>query len=140
MIDDRKLSALERAAREAAGRAYCPYSRFPVGAAVLAADGQVHSGCNVENASYGLTICAERNAVFQAVARTVEPLHIKAVLVYTPTASPTAPCGACRQVLLEFMEETAPVYLVGQGGVWRRTNLAELLPDAFSPRDLESGS
>lgn len=136
MIDDRKLSALERAAREAAGRAYCPYSRFPVGAAVLAADGQVHSGCNVENASYGLTICAERNAVFQAVARTVEPLHIKAVLVYTPTASPTAPCGACRQVLNEFGPD-AEVICVCDGPDTIRTTLKELLPRAFGPASLK---
>ncbi|MGC8639872.1 MAG: cytidine deaminase [Isosphaeraceae bacterium] len=136
MIDDRKLSALERAAREAAGRAYCPYSRFPVGAAVLAADGQVHSGCNVENASYGLTICAERNAVFQAVARTAEPLHIKAVLVYTPTASPTAPCGACRQVLNEFGPD-AEVICVCDGPDTIRTTLKELLPRAFGPASLK---
>ena len=136
MIDDRKLSALERAAREAAGRAYCPYSRFPVGAAVLAADGQVHSGCNVENASYGLTICAERNAVFQAVARTVQPLHIKAVLIYTPTASPTAPCGACRQVLNEFGPD-AEVVCVCDGPDAIRTTLKELLPRAFGPASLK---
>src|SRR6185312_6764581 len=88
------------AAREAIERAYCPYSTFRVGAAVLTQGGDVFAGCNVENASYGLTICAERIAVFQAVAggHTV----VRAVAIYTPTQSPTAPCGACRQVLNEF--------------------------------------
>ena len=139
MIGERELSALDRAAREAAGRAYCPYSKFPVGAAVLTADGQVHSGCNVENASYGLTICAERNAVFQAVARASGPLRIKAVLVYTPTASPTAPCGACRQVLNEFGPD-AEVICLCDGPDVIRTTLRELLPRAFGPHTLVVGS
>src|SRR6516165_2630907 len=91
--------ALLAAAREAALRAYCPYSRFPVGAAVLTDRGEIYSGCNVENASYGLTVCAERNAVFQAVARGSGPLRIQALLVYRPTEKPSTPCGACRQVL-----------------------------------------
>src|SRR5271165_5326716 len=99
MIDDRERSALLVAARAAAGRAYCPYSRFPVGAAVLTDRGEIYSGCNVENASYGLTVCAERNAVFQAVARGTGPLRIQAMLIYALAQSPTAPCGACRQVL-----------------------------------------
>ena len=86
----------------AAAHAYCPYSHFRVGAAVLTDRGEIFAGCNVENASYGLTICAERNAVFQAVAQADGPLVIRAVVVYTPTAEPTAPCGACRQVINEF--------------------------------------
>ena len=92
------VTAAARGGREA----YCPYSRFPVGAAVLTAAGEIFSGCNVENASYGLTICAERNAIFQAVAHGRGPLSIRAVVVFTPTAAPTAPCGACRQVINEF--------------------------------------
>src|SRR5205814_4528120 len=92
-------SELAAAARRAAGHAYCPYSRFPVGAAVLTDRGEIFTGCNVENASYGLTICAERNAVFQAVTHGQGRLVIQAVVVYTPTPQPTAPCGACRQVI-----------------------------------------
>jgi cytidine deaminase len=127
--------ALLTAARDAALHAYCPYSRFPVGAAVLTDRGEVYSGCNVENASYGLTICAERNAVFQAVARSSGPLRIQALLVYTPTESPSTPCGACRQVLREFGPE-AIIVCVGTGSEILETSLAELLPYAFGPHDL----
>ena len=127
--------ALLTAARDAALHAYCPYSRFPVGAAVLTDRGEVYSGCNVENASYGLTICAERNAVFQAVARSSGPLRIQALLVYPPTESPSTPCGACRQVLHEFGPE-AIIVCVGTGSEILETSLAELFPYAFGPHDL----
>src|SRR3954471_20685817 len=96
-IDFNNLAAAARAASE---QAYCPYSNFRVGAAVLTEDGAVFSGCNIENASYGLTICAERTAVFHAAAKGHRA--IVAVAVYTPTTFPTAPCGACRQVINEF--------------------------------------
>jgi len=135
MIDDRQRSALLAAAREAAGRAYCPYSKFPVGAAILTDQGEIFSGCNVENASYGLTICAERSAVFQAIARTGIPLRITAVLVYTPTQTPTAPCGACRQVLNEFGPD-AEFFGVCDGPGVIETTLQALLPDAFGPHNL----
>lgn len=128
-----RFQALVEAAREAAARAYCPYSQFRVGAAVLTAEGGIVAGCNVENASYGLTICAERNAVFSAVAKGTTA--IVAVLVYTPTATPTAPCGACRQVLNEFGPE-AEVFSVCDGQDVLRTTVARLLPDAFGPRSL----
>src|SRR3954464_8189422 len=102
--DDLVVGEMRVAAETAMKNAYCRYSKFFVGAAVLAEDGQILAGCNVENASYGLTICAERNAIFQAVAASgVEsPPELRAVLVYTPTPAPTAPCGACRQVINEF--------------------------------------
>jgi cytidine deaminase len=129
------FSELVTAARLAASRAYCPYSRFPVGAAVLAASGEVFAGCNVENASYGLTICAERNAIFQAVARTSGPLLIRAVVVFTPTYSPTAPCGACRQVINEFGPD-AHVFSVCDGSEVLESRMAELLPRAFGPSNL----
>jgi cytidine deaminase len=136
MIGETEQSRLVQVAREAAVRAYCPYSRFQVGAVVLTEKGEIHGGCNVENASYGLTICAERNAVFQAVARSSSELRIKAVLVYTPTDTPTSPCGACRQVLNEFGPD-AEVICVCDGPEMIRTTLRALLPQAFGPHNLE---
>ena len=133
---DRLLEAdLVVAAREASVWAYCPYSRFPVGAAVLTEGGVIVAGCNVENASYGLTICAERNAVFRAVADGATA--IRAVVVFTPTPEPTAPCGACRQVLNEFGPE-AEVFCVCEGPRIIRATVASLLPRAFGPQNLES--
>jgi cytidine deaminase len=123
------------AARDAAGRAYCPYSRFRVGAAVLTSSGEVHSGCNVENASYGLTICAERNAIFHAAAVSGPGLEIRMIVVYTPTPEPTAPCGACRQVLNEFGPE-AQVLCVCDGPTAIAHRLPDLLPAAFGPANL----
>lgn len=127
------VSAMKQAAIEAARRAYAPYSRFAVGAAVLSDDGRIHAGANVENASFGLSICAERNAIFRAVADGAR--RIDALLVYTPTAGPTPPCGACRQVLAEFGTDALVVCCSDDGGD-RRYRLADLLPDAFGPHNL----
>ena len=124
-------AALERlvsAARESARRAYAPASSFEVGAAILGANGEMYCGCNVENASYGLTICAERNAAFHAVAQGCQ--EFVAVAVCTPTAVPGTPCGACRQVLTEFGRRME-VILVGTGKRVVRVSLEELLPRAF---------
>jgi len=129
------FSELVLAARQAASRAYCPYSRFTVGASVLTSAGEIFAGCNVENASYGLTICAERNAIFQAVAQGRGPLSIRAVVVFTPTAEPTAPCGACRQVINEFGPD-AKVFSVCDGPLVVESSLGALLPRAFGPADL----
>jgi len=134
-ISEQIQSELIGAAKSAAGRAYCPYSHFRVGAAVLTDRGEIFAGCNVENASYGLTICAERNAIFQAVARSLGILVIRAVVVYTPTASPTAPCGACRQVVNEFGPD-ALVISVCDGPVVVQARLIDLLPSAFGPANL----
>jgi cytidine deaminase len=134
-IDEPARAELIAAARQAAGQAYCPYSRFRVGAAVLTDRGEIFSGCNVENASYGLTICAERNAIFQAVARSQAPVVIRAVVVFTPTDLPTAPCGACRQVINEFGPE-AHVLSVCDGEAVIENLLSELLPGAFGPANL----
>jgi cytidine deaminase len=134
-IDEPARADLIAAARQAAGQAYCPYSRFRVGAAVLTDRGEIFSGCNVENASYGLTICAERNAIFQAVARSQAPVVIRAVVVFTPTDLPTAPCGACRQVINEFGPE-AYVLSVCDGEEVIGNLLSELLPGAFGPANL----
>ncbi len=132
-LDKEQQLRLIEAAREASRAAYCPYSAFRVGAAVMSASGRIFSGCNVENASYGLTICAERNAVFQAVA--AGETQLVAVVVYTPTPVPTAPCGACRQVLNEFGPE-AEVWCVCDSEDAIRARLTDLLPRAFGPGNL----
>lgn len=121
------------AAREALKHAYAPYSKFQVGAAILTADGKTFTGCNVENASYGLTVCAERNAIFAAVAASsVQPqgkIKLVAVAVATVPSVAAAPCGACRQVIWEFGSD-AIVYYQGENGITEKT-IAQLLPDGF---------
>jgi cytidine deaminase len=133
-IPETTIKNLAAKAKEASKHAYCPYSKFRVGAAVLTDSGDVFTGCNVENASYGLTICAERNAIFHMVAQAKQ--HIKAVVIYTPTPKPTAPCGACRQVIHEFGPD-AMIISVCDGADMPRKTLAELLPDAFGPANFE---
>src|SRR5580658_9766114 len=127
---------LFRLARSAMNHAYAPYSHFHVGAAILLGDGRVFTGCNVENASYGLTICAERGAVFAAVAASARKPEIVAVAVVNQRGVPCSPCGACRQVLAEFGPR-ATVWYLGAKGVTQRT-MQELLVDGFilSPIDL----
>jgi cytidine deaminase len=125
--------ALEEAARRAADASYAPYSRFPVGAAVLAGDGRIYRGGNIENASFGLSCCAERVAIFAAVA--AGNRSIAALAIYTPTSEATPPCGACRQVLFEFGPEAGVVCLC-DGERRIETTAAKLLPRAFGPRDL----
>ncbi len=121
------------AARE---RAYAPYSHYHVGAAVLMESGQVFSGCNVENAVYPLGLCAERVAVFKAVSEGER--RVQAVAVSTENGG--SPCGACRQVLREFGDETMIVLLVDASGRVREMTLGELLPESFSARDLEAAA
>ena len=121
---------LFRLARAAMKHAYAPYSRFRVGAAILLADGRVFTGCNVENASYGLTVCAERNALFAAVAASARKPEILAVAVVNHRGAPCSPCGACRQVLAEFGPR-ATVWYMGAKGVVQRT-MQELLVDGFA--------
>jgi cytidine deaminase len=126
--------ALVAAAREARERAYTPYSGFQVGAALLAEDGRVVPGANIENASYGLSMCAERTAVFHAAAEGVR--RLVAVAVVASNDEPTWPCGACRQVLHEFGPEMV-VIAEGLGGTRRQLRLPDLLPYAFGPADLD---
>ena len=128
-IDERDL--LERAAA-AAARAYAPYSKFRVGAALLAESGHVYAGCNVENASYGLSVCAERSAVFAAVAAEGPRLRVRTLALACDPPAPCPPCGACRQVLAEFGPGAAVIYPAGTGH--RRTTVDLLLPARF---DLE---
>jgi cytidine deaminase len=126
-------AALVAAARAARRRAYAPYSHFHVGAA-LSAGGATFTGCNVENVSYGLTVCAERNAVGAMVAATgaAAKRRLEAVVVASGTVPPTPPCGACLQVLREFGEADLPVLLVGARGARVETTLGALLPQAFT--------
>jgi cytidine deaminase len=128
-------SVLQERARLVATAAYAPYSRFHVGAALLAEDGRIFCGCNVENASFGLTVCAERNAVFAAVASGAK--RFSALVVVTSSALPVTPCGACRQVLYEF-GPSFPVRCYGQAGDELITSCEELLPRAFVSSDFRS--
>lgn len=120
-------------ARDALKNAYAPYSGFKVAAVVITKRGGVYTGVNIENASYGLTICAERVAVFKAVSE--GDRDIETVVVYTDTDEPTPPCGACRQVIAEFNPE-ADIILVSKSRTVR-LKLGELLPMPFTPRALE---
>jgi homotetrameric cytidine deaminase len=131
----RDLPELRAAARAAREHAYAPYSRFTVGAAVETADGRRFTGANVENASYGLSMCAERTAVFAAVLAGAK--RIAAVAVSGPDGATAPPCGACRQVLAEFGAPDVPVSYARADGSWADTTLGELLPDAFDPAALE---
>lgn len=124
-------AALE-AAHAYRSKAYAPYSNFPVGAVVVGSDGTFFGGVNVENASYGLTICAERAAVFHAVASGRRDL--RAVAIAGPPEHASAPCGACRQVLREFNPRMDVAYTTSGGVV--QTTLEQLLPDSFGPEEL----
>lgn len=132
-VGDEVMAELEARAKEAAGNAYAHYSNFPVGAAILCASGKIYSGCNVENASYGITICAERNAIHHAAA--CGERVVLAVVVYTPTQMATPPCGACRQVINEF-GPCARVRSVCQSAQRCDSTLDQLLPGAFGPQNL----
>jgi cytidine deaminase len=92
-------------ARAVSRQSYSPYSKFPVGCAIVDQNENIYLGCNVENASYGLSVCAERNAVFSAISKAGPGMRIKLAVIFTPTTQPTTPCGACRQVLQEFSDD-----------------------------------
>jgi cytidine deaminase len=128
VITPRLQRQLLTAARAVRGRAHAPYSKYRVGAAVLDERGRVHVGCNVENASYGLTVCAERNAVAAAVAAGAKRIRAAAVT----TADGGTPCGACRQVLAELGDAVMPILVARPSGAPRATTLGALLPDAFA--------
>jgi len=125
---DPETDSLVAASIAAMAHAYAPYSNFKVGAAVLGASGRIYSGCNVENASYGLSICAERVSIFKAVSEGER--EIRAIAIANSSGKPAFPCGACRQVMAEFASDGMDIYLVSDEGVDKYT-LAELLPHAF---------
>jgi cytidine deaminase len=126
-----QLAALERHAEAAAHHAYAPYSRFFVGAAILLDSGEIVTGCNVENASYRLTSCAEQSAIAQAVSRFGPAIRIRAVAVANLNQTPCQPCGACRQTIAEFAPPDAVILFPGADGPTCCT-LADLLPSAFA--------
>jgi cytidine deaminase len=130
--------ALVEAARVALERAYAPYSGFKVGAALETTGGDVLIGCNVENATYGLTICAERSAIFRAIADGHAPRTFSRIAIVADTAEPTPPCGACRQLLWEFCGDI-DVILANREGITARYRMKELLPVPFDGRFLRGG-
>ncbi len=134
--NDALYRGLLELAAQARARAYAPYSHYQVGAAVVAKSGKIYTASNVENASYGLTVCAERNAIFKGVTEGEREFVALAVV----TSNGGSPCGACRQVAFEFLDPAAPVILSdAQLGDIRVFSLADLLPDGFTPQKLREG-
>ncbi|MBM7660798.1 cytidine deaminase [Bacillus mesophilus] len=122
-------------AKEARDLAYVPYSKFKVGAALLSKDGKVYKGCNIENAAYSMTNCAERTALFKAVSE--GDVEFAAIAVVADTDRPVPPCGACRQVISELCPGDMKVYLTNLHGEVQELTVSELLPGAFSAEDLK---
>lgn len=130
-IDKNMIAELREEALKAAKRAYAPYSNIHVGSAILGIDGYIYTGCNVENASYGLTVCAERNAIGSAILKITEHRNslIKAIYVVSDKPGATPPCGACRQVISEF-GKGGLIFFPGTKGI-KKMKISELLPEAF---------
>lgn len=135
MTDEPDFAALFAAASSAQPRAYAPYSRFKVGAALLADDGAIYSGCNVENASYPVGVCAEAGAISAMIAGGGRA--IRALLVLGDGDELVTPCGACRQRIREFAAQETPIAIAGSNGVRARFSVAELLPASFGPANLK---
>ena len=130
-IEDCKFPELVQAARKAQENAYCPYSNYKVGAALLTEQGKVFTGCNVENGSYGASNCAERTAVFKAVSEGERRRFAAIAIASEDTETPPFPCGICRQVLSEFCPPETPVLICDGNGSVYNTELGELIPYAF---------
>jgi len=133
-LSGKKIDQLVKEAKKARQKAYAPYSRFKVGAALLLDDGSIIRGCNVENASYGLCICAERVAISTAVLQGL--MGFVAMAVVTDVPKPASPCGACRQFMSEF-SPSLPLILANENGDQIQTNLAEIFPHQFSKEQLD---
>ncbi|GGA58604.1 cytidine deaminase [Edaphobacter acidisoli] len=131
-LTQQQAESLQQRAIEAARNAYAPYSRFHVGAAVLLSDSTIVTGCNVENASYRLTTCAEQNAITSAVAQHGPSISIVAIAVANLNSAASQPCGACRQTILEFSAPETIIYFPNVDGSFAQATIAELLPAAFS--------
>ena len=121
---------------EARDLSYSPYSKFAVGAAILTSDGEVYLGTNIENASYGLAMCAERNALYNAYCHGVAQEDIEALAIVADTNLPVSPCGACRQVISELFPSDKPIFLANLKGDIKETSVEELLPYSFDSEDL----
>jgi cytidine deaminase len=135
---DKLLRELKTVARNAAENSYSPYSRFPVGAAVISGAGQIYGGCNVENASFGLTQCAERVAVTAAIADGAGAGSLGNLLIYTPGNTAHTPCGACRQVMHELLAKDSVVVSCCDGDDLKTWARADYLPDPFTPEALST--
>lgn len=131
-MQDKQL--LYNSAKEAMNMAYVPYSKFKVGAALKTTDGKIYQGCNIENSSFGLTNCAERTAFFKAISEGV--YNFESLLVIGDTETGCSPCGACRQVMAEFLTKDTPIYLANTQGLIEDYTLKELLPHAFTKEDM----
>lgn len=129
-----ETKSLIEAAIEARKKAYTPYSNFKVGAALRTNSGRIYHGCNIENASYGLTNCAERTAIFKAVSEGEK--DIEAIVVVGDTLEPISPCGACRQVMAEFFQKDTKIILTNLKGDKLETTIEQLLPGSFSKNDM----
>lgn len=136
MLSEEQKKQLLAAAVEAQKKAYCPYSHYAVGAAVLMEDGRIFTGCNVENAAYPSGLCAERVAIFKAVSEGCR--RLMALLVLTDNGG--SPCGACRQVMREFASDDMPLLIADAQGRIFESSLGALLPRSFGPEDLQTGA
>ncbi|MCJ7586211.1 MAG: cytidine deaminase [Anaerolineales bacterium] len=131
-LNDQERRALLELANEARRRAYAPYSNYQVGAALRTSSGRIYTGCNVENAAYPTSMCAERVAVYKAISEGERKFEVVAVV--TPNGG--SPCGSCRQVLAEFGLDTVVLIGDGEGSLIQETTVSGLLPGAFTPKDL----
>ena len=127
---------LIKKAKEAMNNSYSPYSNFSVGAAVLCKDGSIYVGANIENSSYSLTMCAERNAIYQAYINGKKKDDLIALAIIANTKRPISPCGACRQVISELLNDMVPIYLSNLDFDIKETNIKQLLPYFFEKKDL----
>ncbi|GEL76190.1 cytidine deaminase [Tenuibacillus multivorans] len=128
---------LIKEATEMLDRAYVPYSNFPVGAALITEDGKVYRGCNIENAAYPVSCCAERTAIFKAISEGERDFQAMAVIAHT--SRPVPPCGSCRQVMSEFFNKEMPIYICSKNQEYKEVRVEELLPFSFNQEDLSKG-
>jgi len=135
MVDEKKIETLRENAESMLDSAYVPYSEFPVGASLLTKEGKLFNGCNIENASFGLSMCAERTAMFKAVSEGHKDFSY--FVVTADTDEPVSPCGACRQVMADFFEPDMPVLLINKNGKTFETTVQGLLPGAFQSGDMD---
>ncbi|SEI98288.1 cytidine deaminase [Alkalibacterium gilvum] len=133
-MDEKMKKTLVKEADSMLEKAYVPYSHFPVGAALHTKESKTYLGCNIENASYGLSNCAERTAIFKAVSEGEK--NFDYLVITGGTEDPISPCGACRQVMVEFFEPNMKVLLTNEDGKVKETTVSELLPGAFKAEDM----